>query len=65
MGTWVGSPPGACPVDDAAHGALVGAIGPGGSRDVSGREVGGSPGVHPSLFAAHGAAVPAPAGGAA
>lgn len=65
MGTWVGSPPGACPADDAVHGALVGAIGPGGSRDVSGRAVAvDSPGMHPSLLAAHGAAVPAPTGAA-
>ena len=67
----LGSPAGAGPAeDDPAHGARVGAMGPGGNRDVSGRldrfgPVETPPRPSPPLLVAHGAAVPIPPGDAA
>lgn len=59
------SPPGGRVACALAHGALVGAIGPGGKRDVSGRDAADvDVGVASLLAAAHGAAV-GPIGGGA
>lgn len=63
LGSPVGAGPAGC---EPAQGALVGAIGPGGSLEVSGRadgilDVVGGP--LPALAVVHGAAVPADGGG--